>query len=123
MYRHTEHAALEVPQRDVDDAEEPDRELLGPVELPEPVPEPFAPVGALADELVAQDAVDDVGEHRPAPLVVGLADRSVLGRDPEDGRRASLWQSRGDPAATRTAGSTAGRGIRSTSMAAMRIAE
>ena len=49
-----EHAALEIPQRDVDDAEEPDRELLGAVELPESVPEPLASVGALADELLAQ---------------------------------------------------------------------
>ena len=88
MHRHAENASLEIPERDVDDAEEPDRELLGAVELPEPVPEPLAPVGPLADELVAEDPVDDVGEHRPAPLVVGLADRAVLGRDPEDGGRA-----------------------------------
>ena len=83
-----ENAALEIPESDVDDAEEPDRELLGAVELPEPVPEPLAPVGSLADELVAENAVDDVGEHRPAPLVVGLADCAVFGRDPEDGGRA-----------------------------------
>ena len=90
MHRHPENASLEVPESDVDDAEEPDRELLGPVELPEPVPEPLAPVGPLADELLAKDPVDDVGEHRPAPLVVGLADRAVLRRDPEDGGRAGL---------------------------------
>jgi hypothetical protein len=49
----TEDAALEIPECDVHHAEEPDRELLGPVELPEPVPEPLSPVGALPDELVA----------------------------------------------------------------------
>ena len=67
---------------------EPDRELLGAVELPEAVPEPFAAVGPLADELLAEDAVDDVAEHRPAPLVVGLAHSAVVGRDPENGRRS-----------------------------------
>ena len=49
----TEDAALEIPESDVHHAEEPDRELLGPVELPEPVPEPLSPVGALPDELLA----------------------------------------------------------------------
>ena len=108
VHRNPENASLEVPERDVDHAEEPDRELLGPVELPKPVPEPLAPVGPLADELVPKDAVDDVGEHRPAPLVVGLADGAVFGRDPEDGGRACLARSREDPAATRTAGRSRG---------------
>ena len=90
MHRHSEHPSLEVPQCDVHHAEEPDRELLGPVELPQPVPEPLAPVGPLAHELVAEDAVDDVREHRPAPLVVGLTDGAVLGRDPKDSGRARL---------------------------------
>ena len=80
-----EDPALEVPERHVDDAEEPDRELLRPVELPEPMPEPFAPVGALTDEFVSQNPVDDVGQHRPAPLVVGLANRAALGRNAKDG--------------------------------------
>ena len=88
MHRHAEHPAFEIPEGDVDDAEQPDRELLGPVELPEAVPQPLAAVGALTDELLAEDPVDDVGEHRPAPLVVGLAHRAVLRRDPEHGRRA-----------------------------------
>ena len=90
MHRDAEHPPLEIPQGDVDDAEEPDRELLGPVELPQPVPQPLAAVGALADELLAQNAVDDVRQHAAAPLVVGLADRPVFGRDPEDGGRAGL---------------------------------
>jgi hypothetical protein len=87
VYRHAEDAALEVPKGDVDDAEKPDRELLGAIELPEAVPEPFAAVGALADELLSEDTVDDVAEHRPTPLVVGLAHRAVVGRDPEDSCR------------------------------------
>ena len=84
MDRHSESPGLEVPQRDVDDAEQPDRELLGPIQLPQPVPEPLALVGTLADQLLAQDAIDDVSEHRPAPFVVGLADRTVLGCDPQN---------------------------------------
>ena len=88
--RHPEQASLEIPQGDVDDTEEPDRELLRAVELPEPVPEPLPPVGPLADELLAKHPVDDVGQHRPAPLVVGLADRAVLRRDPEHRCRACL---------------------------------
>ena len=121
VHRDAEDTALEIPERDVDDAEQPDRELLGPVELPESMPEPLAAVGPLPDELVAEDAVDDVGEHRPAPLVVGLADRAVVGRDPEDRRRAGLGRAAETLAARRTAGSTAGSGIRSTSTAAMCI--
>ena len=81
MDRHAEQAPLEIPECNIDDPEEPDRELLGPIELPEPVPQPFAAVGALTDELVAEHPVDDVGEHRPAPLVVGLSNRAVVGRD------------------------------------------
>ena len=88
--RHPENASLEIPQGDVDDPEEPDRELLRAVELPEPMPEPLAPVGTLADELLAKHPVDDVGQHRAAPLVVGLADGAVLRRDPEHGCRACL---------------------------------
>ena len=52
MDRDAEHAALEVPESDVDDTDEPDRELVGAVELPQAVPKPLAPVGSLADELV-----------------------------------------------------------------------
>ena len=88
MHGDTEDTPLEIPQRHVDDSEEPDRELVRAVELPEPVPEPLAPVGPFADELVAQDPIDDVGEHRAAPLVVRLADRSVVGRDAEHCCRA-----------------------------------
>jgi len=44
-----EDAALEIPEGDIDDTDQPDRELVGAVELPEPVPEPFAPVRALAE--------------------------------------------------------------------------
>ena len=95
MDRYAEHAALEIPESDIDDSEEPDRELVGAVELPEAVPEPFAPVGALADELIPQHAVDDVGQHRPAPLMVGLADRPLVRCDPQHGGRAGLPPSRG----------------------------
>ena len=87
MYRHPEETRFHVPERDVDDAEHPDRELLGPVELPQPVPEKLATVGALADELLAEDPIDDVAEHGAAPLVVGLTHCAVVGRDPEDRRR------------------------------------
>ena len=85
--RHAEHAPFEIPERDVDDAEQPDRELLGSVELPKPVPQPLTAVGTLADELLAEDPIDDVGEHRAAPFMVGLAHRAVVGRDPEHCRR------------------------------------
>ena len=51
MDGNAECAGLEIPERDVDHSEEPDRELLRSVELPQPVPEPLAAVGALADEL------------------------------------------------------------------------
>ncbi len=54
------------------------------------MPEPLAPVGPLADELLAKHPIDDVGEHRPAPLVVGLADGAVLGRDPQHRGGAGL---------------------------------
>src|SRR5581483_3737278 len=47
MHRDAEATRLEVPEGDVDDAEQPDRELLGPVELPQPVPEKLAAVGTL----------------------------------------------------------------------------
>jgi hypothetical protein len=85
-----ENTALEVPERDVDDAEQPDRKLLGAVELPDSMPELLASFGSLADELVAEDAVDDVGQHRPAPLVVGLADRALVSRNSEDCGGTSL---------------------------------
>src|SRR5437763_12292234 len=85
MHRDSEHASLEIPQRDVDDADQPDRELFGAIELPEAVPEPLSPLGPLADELFAEDAVDDVREHRATPLVVCLADRTLLGRDAKNG--------------------------------------
>ena len=81
----TEDAALEVPESDVNNTQEPDRELLRTVELPEPVPEPLPSLGSLADELVSEYAVHDVGEHRSAPLVVGLADCAIVRRDAEDG--------------------------------------
>ncbi len=84
VHGHAEHPALEIPERNVDDAEQPDRKLLRAVELPQPVPEPFAAVGALPDELLAKDPVDDVGEHRAAPLVVGLAHRAVVRGDAKD---------------------------------------
>ena len=90
MHGNSKHAALEIPQRDVHDPEEPDRKLLGPVELPEPMPEPFPLIGPLPDELITQNTVDDVGEHRAAPFVIGLADRTVFSRDPEDSCRAGL---------------------------------
>ncbi len=86
--RDAENAALEVPESDVEEPDQPDRELVGAVELPEAVPQPFAPVGPLADELVPENAVDDVDQHRPAPLVVGLTDRAVLRRDAEHCGRA-----------------------------------
>jgi len=47
-------------------------------------------LGPLAYELFAQDAIDDVGQHGTAPLVIRLTDRPVVGRDPEDGGRACL---------------------------------
>ena len=87
MHGDAEHTGFEVPERDVDDAEHPDRELLGPVELPQPVPEKLAAVGTLPDELLAQDPIDDVAEHGAGPLVVGLTHCAVVGRDPEDRRR------------------------------------
>ena len=52
------------------------------------MPEPLAAVGALADEFLADDPVDDVPEHEAAPLVVGLTHRAVVRRDPQDGRRS-----------------------------------
>ena len=64
--------------RHVDDAEHPDRELLRAIQLPEPVPQPLAAICALAHELLTEDPVDDVGEHRPTPLVVGLARPSSI---------------------------------------------
>ena len=76
-------SGLEVPECDVDHAEQPYRELLCAVELPEPMPEPLASIGRLAHELRPQDAVGDVGEHRATPLVVGAADGAVIGGDPE----------------------------------------
>src|SRR5471030_2726743 len=57
-----ENTAFEIPQRDVHDSEQPDRELLGPVEFPEAMPQPLPPVGPLTDELFSKDTVDDVGE-------------------------------------------------------------
>ena len=90
MYRDAEQTALEIPQRNVDDAEEPDRELLRAVELPKPVPQPLATVGAFADEFIAQYTIRDVRQHRSAPLVVGLSHRAVLGRDSQNCSRAGL---------------------------------
>ena len=82
--------ASEVPESDVDDADQPDRKLVRAIELPQAVPQPLATVSALSDELLAEHPVDDVAEHRTAPLVVRLADRAVLRRDAEDGGGASL---------------------------------
>ena len=110
MHRHAEDAPPRDPQGDIDDAEEPDRELLRAVELPEAVPKPFAAVGALADELLAEDAVDDVAEHRPAPLVVGLAHRAVVGRDPEHCGRPGRSGAAEALAATRMAARPRGGG-------------
>ena len=42
----SERLAAEVPQGDVDHAENLDRELLDAVELPQPVPEPLAAIGS-----------------------------------------------------------------------------
>ena len=83
MDRNAQCSGLEVPQRDVDNANQPDRELLRTVELPEAMPEPLAPIGRLAHELRPQDPIGDVGEHRTTPLVVGTADRAVIGGDPK----------------------------------------
>src|SRR6188472_3429003 len=90
MYRDVQHLPLEVPQGDVDDAEQPDRKLLRTVELPQPVPEPLAPIGPFADEFLPEHAVDDVVEHRATPLVVRLAHRALLGADPQNGGLSSL---------------------------------
>src|SRR5581483_12042471 len=68
VHGNAQDAALEIPQRDVDDPEHPDRELLRAVELPQAMPQPLAAVGALPDELLAEDAIDDVAEHGAAPL-------------------------------------------------------
>ena len=103
--RNAQVAAFEVPERDVDHPEQPDRELLGAIELPQAMPEPLAPIGRLADELLAEDPVDDVGEHGPAPLVVCLADHAIVGRDPEHCRRAAREPSLGGRGATRTGAS------------------
>src|SRR5205085_12346001 len=86
--RDPEYPALEIPQCEVADAEQPDRELLRAVELPQPVPEPLPPVRPLANELFAKHAVDDVGKHRPAPLVIRLPDLAPIGRDAQNRRGA-----------------------------------
>ena len=88
MCRDSQDPPFEIPERDIDEPEQPDRELFGPIELPEAVPKPFPAVGSLTDELLAKNTVNDVGEHRPAPLVVGLAHGAVLRRHAEDGGRA-----------------------------------
>jgi len=90
MYRHTQDARLQVAERHVNDPEQPDRELVRAIELPQAVPQPLATIGALPDELLAKHPVDDVREHRTAPLVVRLADRPVLSRNAQDGGGASL---------------------------------
>jgi hypothetical protein len=90
MHRYAQYSSLEVPECDVDYSEEPDRELVGPVELPEAVPQPLATVGPLANELIPEHAVDDVGQHRAAPLMVGLADRPLVRRDSQYGGRPGL---------------------------------
>ena len=60
-------------------------ELLGAVDLPEPVPEPLALQRVGADELIAQHACDDVlQDHaRAAPRCERDALGALVGRDPE----------------------------------------
>jgi hypothetical protein len=54
------------------------------------VPQPLATVGALPHEFIAQYTIRDVGQHRPAPLVVGLSHGAVLGCDSQHRGRAGL---------------------------------
>ena len=79
---HPEGLAGKVVQSDVHQAEDVDRELLDPVELPDPVPQPLPPQRVLADELVAQPAVDEVFEDDPAARL-RQALHALVGGDPQ----------------------------------------
>ena len=66
VHRHPESLPGQVVQRHVDQAEHVEGELFYPVELPDPVPQPFPPEGVLSHQLFSQAAVDEVLEDDPS---------------------------------------------------------
>ncbi len=115
MHRNVEHARLEIPERDVDDPYQPDRELLRPIDLPQPMPQPLATIDTLADELgrrIRSTMSASIGPLHSwyasptAPLSVVMRSTAVVraGCEPRRPRRQAY------------AGDTAGSEIRSTSI-------
>jgi hypothetical protein len=85
--------AREIPQRGVDQAEDVQRQLLGAVELPQAMPQPFAVERVRAEQLVAQDAIRDVLEDRARTPPGSERDAlgTVGGADPERRAFAVGW--------------------------------
>ena len=77
--------ASQIPQRRVNQAEDEQRELLGTVQLPHPVPQPLPLERVRAGQFIAQDAIADVLQDRAraAPGRERDALRARLGADPQ----------------------------------------
>src|SRR5207244_300112 len=87
------HLAREVPQRHVDETQGIDGELLDAVELPDAVPPPLLLQWVLANQLVAQTALDEVG-HDHAAVRPGPALDAVVGDHAQHGAGAGLLRPR-----------------------------